>query len=115
MTVGADGLTDAERLDLKVKSETHNRIAENTAAVKENTAALGKLTLEFQNWQTRLAIDRRTPAEPTKSKTQVCEDWVKDGVLRRKGCGSSVHWGKVDGKSRLLNPDGSAHLCGGKA
>ena len=114
MTVGSDGLTDAERLDLKVKSETHNRIAENTAAVKENTVALGKLTLEFQNWQTRLAIDRRTPTEQVEPKALVCKDWTrKDGSVK-KGCGAPVKWGQMDGKSRLLNPDGTMHGCGGR-
>jgi hypothetical protein len=118
--VGPDGLTDAERLDLKVKSETHNRIAENTAAVKANTeaqnklaVAMDKLTLEIRNLEGQLIIKRRTPDEEgiPPPNVLVCKDWTrKDGSVK-KGCGGPVRWGKIDGRSALLNPNGSRHVC----
>lgn len=118
--IGPDGLTDAERLDLKVKSETHNRIGENTAAVKANTeaqnklaVAMDKLTLEIRNLEGQLIIKRRTPSEEgiPRPDALVCKDWTrKDGSVK-KGCGLPVRWGKIEGKSTLLNLDGARHIC----
>ena len=79
LTPGVDGLTAAQRLLLKQSAETHNRIGEATAAVKENTegqskilAALDKNTVAvdkfrtyLENWDARTRIHDRAPATPT--------------------------------------------------
>jgi hypothetical protein len=82
-------------------------------------AILGEILQQVKGIEGRLAIMQRTPA-PAQSvaplkREQVCTDWIEDGILRRKGCGAPVRWGKIDGKSKLLNPDGTIHHCGGES
>ena len=110
-------LTNPERLDLFLRqaAEIHNRIAEAVAVTNKLTASIDKLTIEIQNLTTRLAIERRAPPSEQPKAGLVCKDWTrKDGTVKR-GCGAPVRWGKIDGRSVLLNAggpnDGTKHVC----
>ena len=108
MTVGVDGLTDSERLILKALAEIHNRLSEMLNVQNQ-------ILVETKDTKARQRITERTPpGEVAKPTTMTCKDWTrKDGSVKI-GCGAPVRWGKVDGKSRLLNPDGTQHQCGGR-
>lgn len=100
---GVDGLTDSERLMLKVLSEIHNRLGEEVAAVKENTGVLREILVETKDSKARQRIQERTP--PPK---------VKPTCNR---CGTEIMWPKdyVRGSHAPPNNlDGTQHQCGGR-
>jgi hypothetical protein len=105
-----DDISEAEykKITIKLKQEVHNRLAENTVALKENTAAMNKLALEVHNSEARRAIDRRTPeSAPPPSQPPIPRKMTKCGSATFTGCGAEIYWKD----KRPFNADGSEHHC----
>lgn len=127
LTPGIDGLTAAQRLLLKQSAETHNRIGEATAAVRENTegqskilaaldkntVALDKFRTYLENWDARTRIHDRAPATPTSptppQANDECNKCHAKILLKPDG---KKEWVQENGRWMLKNPDSSTHYCG---